>query len=166
MNNLKLLLQRTVFLLLFFSPTITLSQSRILKPCSFSIEAGGSGGLGSLNLERDFKKTEKWTFHWRAGLSYTPIDKNNGAGIIFPLLVHGVYGQKAHKLDLAIGQGITITTHGQFFTRTPLVVGYRFQPIDKHYYLRIAYTPLVSYLVDFQLQHWGGITFGYTFQKP
>lgn len=165
MNNHNLLLQSTFFFLLFLYPKITFSQSGIPKPLTLSIEAGGSGGLGSLNLERDFKRTEKWTFLWRTGLSYTPIDKNNGGGIIFPLMVHGLIGQNSHKLDLGIGQGITITTRGQFFARTPVVVGYRFQPADKSYYLRVAYTPLVSYLFDFQFQHWGGITFGYTFKK-
>lgn len=136
------------------------------KPYYFSFEIGGSGGLGSLNMERTFREKANCSFLWRAGLSYTPIDKNNGGSIIFPLMIHGLVGQKAHKLDLGIGQGISITTRGQFFVRTPIVVGYRFQPVDKSYYLRIAYTPLVSYLIDFQLQHWGGITFGYTFHKP
>ena len=66
----------------------------------------------------------------RTGISGTYIDKNNGAGIIFPVMVHGIYGKK-HGLDLGIGQALTLTTRGSFFLRAPLSVGYRFEPNRK-----------------------------------
>ena len=154
----------TLVIALAAATNITAQDTK--KTNYFSFEIGGSGGLGSINIERPFLQKEKSSFSWRAGLSFAPIDKNNGFGIVFPIMVHGVFGQNAHKIDAGFGQGITITTRGQFFARMPLSFGYRFQPTDKRYYLRIAYTPLVSYLVDFQFQHWGGITFGYTFKKP
>lgn len=153
------------FLLLFlicFSTGIT-AQTDFIKRKSIFLEIAGSGGLGSINYEKAFCKKNNTEFTWRAGLSIAPIDKNNGAGLVFPLMVNALIGKNAHKLELGLGQGITITTKGSFFALTTAAVGYRYQREDKHWFYRVTYTPLISYLVDFQVQQWGGISIGYTF---
>jgi hypothetical protein len=48
---------------------------------------------------------------------------------------------------------------------TTLAVGYRYQHPDKKFFYRVTYTPLVSYLVDFQMQQWAGVSIGYTFKS-
>lgn len=123
-------------------------------------ELGGSGGFGSFNFEWIFK--EKKDFRWmlRTGISGTYVDKNNGAVLIFPVMVHGVYGQK-HGLDIGIGQSFSITTRGNFFLRAPLSIGYRLEPESSRFFYRFSYTPIISYLVDQQWEHWGGISIGY-----
>ena len=131
----------------------------------FSIELLGSGGFGSINYEHSVLDRDGFDLHMRYGLSFTPIDKNNGVNLIFPVMLHGLIGKKAHKLDLAVGQALSMTTKLRFFLSSPLAVGYRYQSLDKRYYLRFSYTPLVSYLVNFQWQHWGGFTFGYQFNR-
>lgn len=105
---------------------------------------------------------DKLGLEYRAGLSFVPIDRNNGNGIIFPLLIHATYGNGKHMADLGIVQAITITTKGSAFVRMPTSFGYRFQTEGRMFY-RVAYTPLVSYIYNFQWEHWGGITIGYNF---
>lgn len=100
---------------------------------------------------------------WRAGLSFAPIDKNNGTGIVFPIMLNALIGKKSHHLELGAGQGVTVTTKGSFFTLTTAAIGYRYQSESKKWFYRVTYTPLISYLVDFQFQQWGGISIGYTF---
>lgn len=131
-----------------------------LKRRSLYFELGGSGGFGSFNFEWNFKSTDNFRWMLRTGISGTFIDRNNGLGFIFPVMVHGVYG-KNHGLDLGIGQALTITTRGGIFLRTPLSIGYRLEPKEKRMFYRFSYTPIVSYLIDFQWEHWGGITIGY-----
>ncbi|MDG1332976.1 MAG: hypothetical protein P8P74_11650 [Crocinitomicaceae bacterium] len=130
------------------------------KPRSLYFELGGSGGFGSFNFEWTFATKNKFRWMLRTGISGTYIDKNNGAGFIFPVMVHGVYGHK-HGLDVGIGQALTITTKGSFFLRAPVSIGYRLEPEGKRLFYRFSYTPIVSYIVDFQWEHWGGITIGY-----
>jgi hypothetical protein len=139
-----------------------------------TFELAGTGGVGSFNFEKCFREppalphtdvsggpTDPFRLYWRAGLSFAPIDKNNGVAIVLPFLVHATVGNGNHRLDIGIGQTLSVTTKGQAFILMPASLGYRYQPAEKKYYLRFAYTPIVSYLVDFQWQNWGGITFGY-----
>ncbi|MBX7049369.1 MAG: hypothetical protein K1X40_09340 [Chitinophagales bacterium] len=127
-----------------------------------SLELAGSGGLGSINYEQDFKDFGKWDLTWRAGFSLAPIDKNNGVGLVFPLMINARFGEGTSKLDMGLGQGVTITTKGAFFMLTTAAVGYRYQKETSPWYFKASYTPLISYLVDFQWQHWGGLSIGYT----
>ena len=135
------------------------------KPKSVFLEIGGSGGLGSVNFEKLFYQKKNTELTWRAGLSIAPIDKNNGTGIVSPLMIHAILGPSSHKLEFGLGQGITVTTKGSFFALTTASIGYRFQSETKNWFYRITYTPLISYLVDVQVQQWGGISIGYTFNN-
>lgn len=125
-------------------------------------ELAGSGGLGSFNYETKIKKLklEKYNLRWRFGLSYAPIDKNNGGALVFPVMLHSLIGKNQHYLDVGIGQSISITTKGNFFFLMPLSIGYRLDNNTNRHFWRFSYTPIVSYLLDFQWQHWAGITFG------
>ncbi len=136
-----------------------------LKRQSIFFELAGSGGLGSLNYEQTFNSGKQVNFGWRLGLSLAPIDKNNGTGLVFPVMINALIGRNDHKFELCLGQGITITTKGHFFLLTTPAIGYRLQPARKNWFYRASYTPLVSYLVDFQVQQWAGLSIGYTFKR-
>lgn len=125
------------------------------------LELGGSGGFGSFNYEWNFHASFLRRWMLRTGISGAYIDKNNGAAIILPVMAHYVYGD-IHKLDLGIGQAFTVTTRGNFFARMPVSIGYRLEPKESRIFYRFSYTPIVSYLVDFQWEHWAGISVGYT----
>jgi hypothetical protein len=153
-----------VLLLLTFISHRFFAQTEQLKRKSIFFELAGSGGFGSINYEKAFCKKNNTEFTWRAGFSIAPIDKNNGVGIVFPVMVNAIIGKNAHKAEFGLGQGITITTKGSFFALTTVAIGYRYQREDKHWFYRVTYTPLISYLADFQVQQWGGISIGYTFK--
>ena len=138
------------------------TQNNTSKNSNLYLELGGSAGLGSLNYEKEFAIIKKSKLSLRTGLGIAPIDKNNGFGLVFPLMINSIIGENKNKLELGIGQGITITTKGNFFLLTTLNLGYRYQHPEKKIFYRITYAPLVSYLVDFQWQHWFGISIGFT----
>ena len=140
----------------------TLHAQTEVKSKSVYLELAGSGGLGSVNYEQDFYLFEKGALAWRAGLSLAPIDKNNGVGLVFPLMLHAKLGSGSSQVDAGIGQGVTVTTNGAFFSLTTAEIGYRYQKTQSPWFFRAAYTPLISYIVDFQVQHWGGLSIGYT----
>ncbi len=152
-----------IFIFSFVSLLCFAQQPALEKRKSLYFELAGSGGLGSINYEKLFYKKKNTELTWRAGLSFAPIDKNNGLGIVFPIMANALIGKNAHKLELGLGQGITITTKGSFFALTTAAIGYRYQSESKKWFYRVTYTPLISYLVDFQMQQWGGVSIGYTF---
>jgi|GEM_PF-2987095 len=136
-----------------------------------SLELGGSGGVYSLNFERDFLQKEKHRFSWRGGGEIFPVD--NRYQLVFPLLLNGYYGGGAHKLKYAFGQGVTIAFGKAYsfapFSRTVLNLGWRYEPPGKKLFFEANYTPLISYLMalryeyvgGWQYEHWGGFTIGY-----
>jgi hypothetical protein len=128
---------------------------------SLAFEIGGSGGLGSLNYEKLLEPRERGRFLWRIGISGVPIDANSGFVITIPVSFGGLFGSDRHFLEWGVGQGISFTTKGSFFARTIPCLGYRFMPAQKRFYWGIKYTPLISYLLDFQYENWAGITLGY-----
>lgn len=150
---------RSLLLLVVFSSSIACFGQ---QNGAVSFEIGGVGGFGSFSYSKEFKRCDKLGLEYRVGLSFSPIDKNNGNAIIFPLLVHVTYGKNKHFADVGIGQALTVTTRGSMFMRMPASFGYRFQT-DGHLFYRFAYTPLISYIYNFQWEHWGGITIGYNF---
>lgn len=151
-----------IMLFLFTSSALHCQHSRIKQRTLF-FELAGSGGLGSINYESIFFQSDFVGVSFRSGLSFAPIDRNNGTGLVFPLMVNAIIGENNHRLEAGVGQGITITTRGSFFILTTMAVGYRFQRPESPWFYRISYTPLLSYLLDIQYQHWGGISIGYTF---
>jgi hypothetical protein len=148
-----------IFLIIFFIiPFIGLNQERDIY-----IELGGSGGLGSINYEKKIGVFGgQGTISYSAGFSLTPIDKNNGTVLIFPLLFHTMIGQ-AHKAEFAMGQSFSITTKGQFFLKTPLFLGYLYHKEDKPFLFRAGYSPIINNITQLSVQHWGGLSFGYAF---
>lgn len=138
----------------------TANQTCAQERGAISLEVCGVGGFGSISYSKAFKSWDKFGLEYRAGLSFVPIDKNNGNAFIFPLLVHATYGNEKHMADVGVGQAITVTTRGNAFVRMPTSFGYRFQS-EGHLFYRLAYTPIISYIYNAQWEHWGGITVGY-----
>ncbi|MGB1102831.1 MAG: hypothetical protein ACPG21_04315 [Crocinitomicaceae bacterium] len=126
-----------------------------------SFELGGSGGIASFNYEKVLKSFGTDHFPMRYGISFAPLDANNGNSFVFPIMFHSKWGGNGRFADLGIGQALTLTTRGSAFIRMPLSIGYRFEPEEKRYCLRAAYTPIVSYIFNFQWENWAGLAFGY-----
>ncbi|MCX6148718.1 MAG: hypothetical protein NTW25_15910 [Candidatus Kapabacteria bacterium] len=146
---------KTILIIIFISFQQIYTQDKYV-----SFELAGSGGLASVNYEKQIFKLDNNNINYRLGFSFAPIDANNGYILIFPIMLQYVYGNSNNKADFGIGQTFSITTKGNFFIMMPLSLGYRYEPNDKDYYWRFSYTPIVSYLFGFQYQNWAGITYG------
>lgn len=154
-------LRTLLFVALLIFPGRMISQpDRAIR-----FELGGSGGIGSLNYEQSFLQRDQLQVNWRTGISFAPIDRNNGTALIFPVMAEALVGKDHHFLNLGLGQGITLSTRGSFLVLTTAAVGYRFFPSDSPWFFTFSYTPLISYLIDFQVQNWGGISIGYQFSR-
>jgi hypothetical protein len=158
---------RTIFrFFLFTFPVLPFVKSGIAQSnSSLYLELGGSGGLASVNYEKHIIIDQPWQLSWSAGFSIAPIDKNNGTNLVFPLLLHGYYGKGQNWLEMGVGQGISITTRGAFFPVTLVTLGYKRNWAERPFYFRLTYTPLISYLIDFQYRHWAGMSLGYRFSN-
>ena len=154
-----------ILVLMILFTNFTQGQTELNARKSLYFELGGSGGVGSINFEQLFLSKKLFDLTWRSGLSFAPVDKNNGTGIVLPVMINCITGKNSHKLELGVGQGITVTTKGSFFALTTVAVGCRYQPEAKKWFFRITYSPLISYLVDFQIQQWAGISIGYKFKS-
>ena len=155
----------TTMVLLSTLSVLTFGQTTSDYRKSLYFEIAGSGGIGSMNFEKSFVSRNHYELTWSAGLSLAPIDKNNGTVIVFPLMIHSLIGKSNHKLELGLGQGITVTTKGSAFALATAAVGYRYLTKKERWYYRLSYTPLISYLVDFQVQNWAGISIGYNLNQ-
>jgi len=58
-----------------------------------------------------------------------------------------------------------VTTKGSFFIRGSGLLGLRWEEADRPWIVRASYTPLISYLLDWQYEHWGGLSVGFRWQK-
>lgn len=153
----------SLIILLLFSSLVLLGQDEPKPRRGVFLEIAGRGGLGSLNYESIFFQRDLIDLSFRSGLSIAPIDRNNGTGLVFPVMLNALIGRHHHYLEAGIGQGVTITTRGSFYLLTTMALGYRFHRHDSPWFYRVSYTPLLSYLLDVQYQHWAGISVGYTF---
>lgn len=126
---------------------------------SLFLELGGSAGVWSINLEQPVHKIKKPGFAFRMGVGLLPIDKNNGFLFTLPFAISYIQG-KQHKVESFFGHSISLTTKGQFFGQLTPGLGYRYERPHKKVFYRLVYAPLISYLLDFQYQHWVGISIG------
>jgi len=128
------------------------------------LELGGNGGFGSINFETDLKqkKERKYDLVFRTGIATFPQDQGRFV-ITFPNSINFLFGNE-HKLELGVGQTVSIATSIGFFTRTTFNVGYRYETKKRLFY-RITYTPLVSNIWNIQYQHFAGVSMGIKFKS-
>lgn len=149
---------KALFLLLLGFPLVLSAQHALF------FEAAGSGGLASVNYEKAFFQGKYQSYDYRLGFSFAPIDKNNGTAFVFPLMINAKIGDR-HCFEYGLGQSISVTTKGSVFLMGVAQFGYRYNFKNEWFFVRANYTPIISYLVDFQWQHWGGVSFGYYFGR-
>jgi hypothetical protein len=143
-------------LIIFLLLSTSLSAQKPWEHYAFS-EVGGTGGLYSLGWEGFAKRT----YALQVGLSAIPADGE----LIFtvPAVFKYVHGNKSHHPEIGLGLGTSLVNRNGLngFVRGIGLVGWRYQAIDSRWCYRAYYSPLVSFLVDFQWQHWGGIGISY-----
>ena len=136
------------------------------------IEAGGSGGYGSINYEYLAKKINKLKLSVKIGLSsYHLNDYTNkfNPDIIIPIAINAYYGSK-HNIDFGLGQTITNVVYADNSDYQPkrtnnfntnLSIGYRYQKEAGGIMFKIGYAPIIEN--NNMFRHWFLLAFGYTF---
>lgn len=145
---------KSVLIFIFLSSS--LSAQRLWKHYAIS-EIGGTGGLYSFGWEALSQRK----IAVQVGLSAIPADGE----LIFtvPAVLKYVHGDQKHHPEIGLGLGASVVNRYGLsgFVRGIGLIGWRYQPIDRRWCYRAFYSPLVSFLVDFQWQHWGGIGISY-----
>ena len=153
-------LKSTALILLTLTSMQTHGQNKEHDQTMY-LELGGSAGFWSLNYEQIDVRSNQPDLFWRLGFGAIPIDRNSGSVLAFPITYGAIMGTGNHRAEVSIGQGLSVTTRGGLHTYTLPVAGYRYMSEDRRVFFRVTYTPLVSYIFDFQVQHWAGISVGY-----
>lgn len=127
------------------------------------LEIGGNSGLAAVNYEKVFKEKPGLEFNYRLG--FTVLPNSDRTSFIFPVMINIIKGRGNHKLDFGLGQGLTIASDLNAYLRGLINIGYRYQVEDKRLFLRVNYTPFISYLFDLQYEHWAGLSIGYKLKE-
>ena len=145
--------------------TITNTDNKRIKVAF--LEVGGPGLAISANFDSRFAQKHNG-LGYRVGVGYFGSGGNTVVSV--PIQVNYLYGQGDHLLELGAGTtflhstGDTKGTYWQFDNVTGFIgtatIGYRYQPVDSHLNLRIAFVPI---LYDEGIIAAGGISVGYSF---
>lgn len=127
---------------------------------SWFVEIGGHAVMTSLNYDYIFYQHENLKLSFRTGLGTAPLLRE-GWAMYWPNGLMMLLGRKKHYLELGFvhdfvldGQGFSIIGAGNF--------GYRFQQPKGGLFFRLTYSPLISAYDVQRLQHWGGLSVGWT----
>jgi len=135
------------------------------------LEAGGTGGYGSLNYERLLPFKNNFHITARIGFSTIKIKDFNqklNPDVLIPIGINAFYGLN-HKIQIGFGQVFANTVRanlqGETVRQTNLhtyfTIGYRYQKESSRFLFGINYTPILEFQETFR--HWGGLTIGYSF---
>ena len=150
-------------------------STRFENKNSIQLEAGGPGGLYSINYERILINKDFWKFATQAGFTYIPSPQVIGL-IILPVGVNafGTKGNGNNHLDIGLGMSFVFEKYKYYDIYDGHFEGWI---IDKYYYLRFGYRfqkpkgrfvfrvnliPVAE--IDFSdLYLWGAVSGGYAF---
>lgn len=147
------------FIAFFILPVLFVpAMLRAQATHAFHAEVLGMGGLYSFSYERTFG-AKQWML--QPGLSFFVADSK--PLIIIPVMFKKAFGKGVHRFETGIGQGFTFRPDNglKFFMRGLLLAGWRMQRNGSPWIFRAFYMPYISYLINVQYQHWGGIGIGY-----
>jgi hypothetical protein len=130
-------------------------------------ELGGNAITYSLNMDTRFAKTNDGV-GVRVGACFFRKD-----ALVFPVQLNYVIGKKDHGLELGAGiyPLISLIKSTENVYAPSAAVVYRYQPTDKHFSLRVGWTPTFyktenqSHGFDLSsvFRLWPGLSFGYKF---
>ena len=155
------------FFLLFIFPVAekTFAQDSLQRYHGMFVEAGGNGGVYSIDYQNKLFFVRHHPVLWIAGFSAIPISSRTI--VSFPVTAKIILGKGKHKAEFATGQMLALSLGGGKggTIRGTFSLGYRFEPENKRYFLEAAYTPFYSYIQNFQFNNWFGFSFGRYFKK-
>lgn len=146
----------------------TSTENYTVGKTSLFLELGGSGWLYSVNIDHKIHPF----ISLRGGLSAVPTGDFNFIG--GPILINALPTWNSHRFEIGAGALLghfSNNSNEPLFNNTiqpgesdivvflALNTGYRYQPINRNLFFRVAYTPFIT---SEGWQHWGGIGVGFT----
>jgi hypothetical protein len=165
-----------LFLLLFVAPCASYCQSDTLRHSVIYLEAGGPGGIGSVNIEHHSFEREKFNIGARFGIGTTGFRNFEDEFQPDFFVPFGIYSNfrlmksKRNGLFLNIGAGLiyasTVHIDENFEAAREVKLNSYFQAgvsylLAQKLLLRLSYTPIISN--GYGLNHWYALSIGYTF---
>lgn len=142
---------------------------------SIILDAGGIGGYGSLNYERVFFSKKNYHLSYKAGFSFfrfKDYERELNPDFLIPMSIQIIRRFKNHNAVLGVGNTVSsiVKASSDFSSKIrktslsgSLIIGYRFQKINKPFSIQFSYTPI--YQQSKRIRHWGSLGFGYSFIK-
>lgn len=159
------------FLILVFSTVALSVYSQENKPFRNGVitSAGGEGGVYTIGYERLFVKDKSFGTFLHAGISGFPIDQR--ITFAFPVSFGGYYRTKSWEFLAGPGIGPNVSCNYQefsgngagrlrYYSRAYFEAGTRLRVSGDRYTIGIKYSPFISFIENFQWEHWAGINFG------
>jgi hypothetical protein len=149
--------------------TVLSSDSLKATICRSSIyfEAGGSGGIYSLNYDAIFFIKQRFKASVRVGFSVYPEKFLWGyPEAVFPVMIQALYGEKNH-IELGAGLSITLDKDRLNDDKTEISnvgyysLGYRFQKPNGGFMFGIIFG-MIPFYKPFEIEPRLGVSLGYT----
>jgi len=128
------------------------NEDIVSAPNAMFVQLLGEGPAITANYERMLFTTTPHNIALRAGFGFWGWE--NGSGVLVPVGVCYLFGY-SHKIEVGIGYAF-ITDNNSVSTG---VIGYRYQPIDGGFLIRVGFTPLFTN----KFEPWVGLSLGYAF---
>ena len=125
----------------------------VTAPNAMFVQLLGEGPAITANYERMLFTTTPHNIALRAGFGFWGWE--NGSGVIVPVGVCYLFGY-SHKIEVGIGYAFLTGSDNGVSTG---VIGYRYQPIDGGFLIRVSFTPRF----DDEVEPWVGLSLGYAF---
>ena len=127
----------------------------VTAPNAMYVELLGQGVALTANYERILFATTPHNISLRAGFGIWA--GVGAAGTVVPIGASYLFGSN-HKLEIGIGYAF-ISNRNDYNGASFALIGYRYQPIDGGFLIRVSFTPRFT---D-ELEPWVGLSLGYAF---
>jgi hypothetical protein len=140
------------------------AQDSDLRKNGLLFSIGGEGGIYTLAYERQFGSHKTIKPFLRLGMSIFPIDQRTTLAL--PISSGAIYNKNKINISLGVGIGPSISYYSfggsawRLYSRLFMETGVRYFLKTGKYSIGLRYTPFVSFVENFQYEHWGAITLG------
>jgi hypothetical protein len=128
----------------------------VTAPNAIYVELLGQGVALTANYERILFATTPHNISLRAGFGIW-VDIGKG-GAVVPIGASYLFGH-SHKIEVGIGYAFITGSNNYSIGVSTGVIGYRYQPIDGGFLIRVSFTPRF----DDEVEPWVGLSLGYAF---
>lgn len=170
------LFKQICFAILISKPLALFSQDRMKEDHiplnqknAFCFTLLGTAGLYSFNYQREIISIKNFRTLADIGSAYYPRSINPKGVIIYqnwyPIaLIENIRLHRLHAIMIGVGKTFIYDTYfSGWVTKSDLILGYRYQKVNKRFFGEVNYLLMAPHYSDLGLVNWGGLKVGYSF---